>query len=162
MFRYNGRIPLYFWLFFLSCVCYAFVHIMVICALWSPAGKRLTHWLSLVVSKCEFVTFSFVSWVRCGTLLYRFLIFEPLLTFLSIKLGISKTMSDTMLLVICQILSHSIQCIFNSFIRIKKEYRSCWERANLLAVLFVEFCHFPKWVLVHIRIKGEVGAIKLV
>ena len=27
---------------------------------------------------------------------------------------------------------------------------------------FVVFCHFPKCVLVHIRIKGEVGAVKLV
>ena len=37
-----------------------------------------------------------------------------------------------------------------------------WERADLLAVLCVVFCHFPKFVLVHIRIKGEVGAVKLV
>ena len=29
----------------------------------------------------EFVTFLLVSWVRCGTWLYRFLIFAPLLTF---------------------------------------------------------------------------------
>ena len=36
---------------------------------------------------------------------------------------------------------------------------TCWERADLLAVVF---CHFPKYVLVHIRIKGEVGAVKLV
>ena len=28
-----------------------------ICALWSPAGKELTSWLSFVVSNCEFVTF---------------------------------------------------------------------------------------------------------
>ena len=39
---------------------------------------------------------------------------------------------------------------------------TCWERADLLAVVCVVFCHFPKSVLVHIRIKGEVGAIKLV
>ena len=31
---------------------------------------------------CEFVTFPLVSLVRCGTWLYRFLIFAPLLTFL--------------------------------------------------------------------------------
>ena len=31
---------------------------------------------------CEFVTFPLVSWVRCGTCLYRFLIFVPLLTFI--------------------------------------------------------------------------------
>ena len=37
-----------------------------------------------------------------------------------------------------------------------------WERADLMAVVFVVFCHFPKCVLVHTRIKGEVGAIKLV
>ena len=29
---------------------------------------------------CEFVTSPLVSWVRCGTWLYRFLIFAPLLT----------------------------------------------------------------------------------
>ena len=27
------------------------------CALWSPAGKRLTSLLSFVVSNCEFATF---------------------------------------------------------------------------------------------------------
>ena len=55
---------------------------LFICALWSPAGKGLTSWLSFVVSNCEFVTFPLVSWVRCGTWLYRFLIFAPLLTFI--------------------------------------------------------------------------------
>ena len=39
---------------------------LFICALWSPAGKELTSWLSSVVSNCEFVTFPLVSWVRCG------------------------------------------------------------------------------------------------
>ena len=37
------------------------------CALWSPAGKGLTSWLSFVVSNCEFVIFPLVCWVRCGT-----------------------------------------------------------------------------------------------
>ena len=36
---------------------------------------------------------------------------------------------------------------------------TCWERADLLAVMFVVFCHFPKCVLINIRIKGEVGAL---
>ena len=40
---------------------------MFICALWSPAGKGLTSWLSFVMSNCKFVTFLLVSWVRCGT-----------------------------------------------------------------------------------------------
>ena len=35
-------------------------------ALWSPAGKRLTSWLSFVMSNCEVVTFPLVSWVRAG------------------------------------------------------------------------------------------------
>ena len=39
---------------------------------------------------------------------------------------------------------------------------TCWKRADLLAVVCVVFCHFPKCVLVHIRIKGEVGAVELV
>ena len=39
---------------------------------------------------------------------------------------------------------------------------TCWERADLLAVVFVVFCHFPKCVLFHSRIKGEVGAVNLV
>ena len=38
-----------------------------ICALWLPAVKGLTSWLSFVVYNCEFVTFPLVSWVRCGT-----------------------------------------------------------------------------------------------
>ena len=58
----------------------------VLCALWSPAGKRLTPWLSFVVSYCEFVTFPLVSWDRCVAWLYRFLIFAPLLTLTQLKL----------------------------------------------------------------------------
>ena len=45
-------------------------------ALWSPAGKRLTSWLSFVMSNCDVVTFPLVSLVRCGAWLYRFLIFK--------------------------------------------------------------------------------------
>ena len=40
---------------------------LFICALWSPAGKGLASWLSVVVGYCEFVTFPLVSWVGCGT-----------------------------------------------------------------------------------------------
>ena len=35
-------------------------------ALWSPAGKGLTSWLSFVMPNCDVVTFPMVSWVRCG------------------------------------------------------------------------------------------------
>ena len=37
----------------LLCICMR----LFICALWSPAGKGLTSWLSFVVSSCEFATF---------------------------------------------------------------------------------------------------------
>ena len=35
-------------------------------ALWSPAEKGLTSWLSFVMSNCEVVTFPLVSWDNCG------------------------------------------------------------------------------------------------
>ena len=35
-------------------------------ALWSPAGKGLTPWLSFMMLNCEVVTFPLVSWVMCG------------------------------------------------------------------------------------------------
>ena len=39
-----------------------------------------------------------------------------------------------------------------------------WEKEDILAVVcvgfFLVFCHFPKFVLRHIRIQGEVGALK--
>ena len=58
------------WIFFgffsvlcLVCLCACLFYY----ALLSPAGKGLTSWLSFVVSICEFVIFTLVSWVRCGT-----------------------------------------------------------------------------------------------
>ena len=33
----------------------------VIDALWAPAGKGLTSWISIVMSNCEFVIFPFVT-----------------------------------------------------------------------------------------------------
>ena len=50
--------------------CLVFVCIcarLFICALWSPAGKGLTSWLSFVVSNCEIVTFPLVCGIGCGT-----------------------------------------------------------------------------------------------
>ena len=35
-------------------------------ALWSPAGKGRTSWLSFVMSNCDVVFFPLVSWVRYG------------------------------------------------------------------------------------------------
>ena len=68
-----------FYVFVLSCVCYvlcASVYMCYVVTCWERADL-----LALVCGVyCEFVTFPLVSWVRCGTLLYRFLIFAPLLT----------------------------------------------------------------------------------
>ena len=66
--KYFTDLPrLYFFYVFsvfrLLCLCAR----LFMCALWSPAVKGLTSWLSFVVSGCEFVTFPLVSWVRCGT-----------------------------------------------------------------------------------------------
>ena len=65
--------------FFLSCVCYAFVSV----CLYVPCGHLLGKGWPLgsrLWCPTVFVTFPLVSWVRCGTWLYRFLIFAPLLT----------------------------------------------------------------------------------
>ena len=67
------ELRIYFFNFDLLCSCFFYLVFAMslctsfICALWSPAGKGLTSWLSFVVSNCEFVTFPLVSWVRCGT-----------------------------------------------------------------------------------------------
>ena len=48
---------------------------------WFPLIRYMADLLALVWGVyCEFVTFPLISWVGCGTWLYRFLIFAPLLT----------------------------------------------------------------------------------
>ena len=47
-----------FYVLCLLCLCVS----LFICALWSPAGKGLTSWLSFVVSFSEFVTFPLYPW----------------------------------------------------------------------------------------------------
>ena len=54
----------HFWYFCLVLLCF-YVRLFID-AMWSPAGKGLTSWLSFVMSNCEDVTFPLVSWVRCG------------------------------------------------------------------------------------------------
>ena len=66
---------------FLFCLVFAMslcasVYMCFVVTCWERADL-----LALVCGVCcEFVTFPLVSWFRCGTLLYRFLIFAPLLT----------------------------------------------------------------------------------
>ena len=47
---------------FLSCFVMLLSRLFVD-ALWSPAGKGLTPWLSFVMSYCDDVTFPLASWV---------------------------------------------------------------------------------------------------
>ena len=50
--------------------CFVTIHArLFVGALWAPAGKELTFWLSFVMSNCEVVTFPLVSWVRCAVML---------------------------------------------------------------------------------------------
>ena len=49
------------------CLVFLMLSPLFIAALWSPAGKGLTSWLSFVLSNFEFVAFPLVSWDRCGT-----------------------------------------------------------------------------------------------
>ena len=51
---------------FLSCVSLCLRVRLFNDALWLPAGKGLTTWLSFVMSNCEVVTFLLVSCVRFG------------------------------------------------------------------------------------------------
>ena len=48
-------------------------------ALWSPAGKGLTSWLSFLVFDCEVVTFPLVSCVRCGACLLLLPLWESVI-----------------------------------------------------------------------------------
>ena len=53
---------------------------LFIAALWSPAGKGLTSWFVFVMFNCVLSLSNVVSWVSCGTSLYRLLIFAAFLT----------------------------------------------------------------------------------
>ena len=70
-----GSFMILFCLVFAVSLC-ASVYMCLVVTYWERADL-----LALVCGVyCEFVTFPLVSWVRCGTWLYRFLIFAPLLT----------------------------------------------------------------------------------
>ena len=72
-----GSFMFLFCLVFAMSLC-ASVYMCFVVTCWERADL-----LALVCGVyCEFVTFPLVSWVRCGTWLYRFLIFAPFLTLL--------------------------------------------------------------------------------
>ena len=49
-------------------------------------------------------------------------------------------------------------CVVMSFLL----FVALWSPVGKGLTPWLLFCHFPKYILVHIRIKGEVGALKLV
>ena len=104
---------------FVDPFCYlCFVFVMLSClfiaALWSFAGKGLTSWLSCVWCFLVFLSLSLVvSWVRCGTWLYRFLTFTLLLTLKRIS------MTNT---VLCKC---SVTDVFKPHRSVYVEYQTC-------------------------------------
>ena len=82
---------------FLFCLVYAMslcasVYMCFVVTCWERADL-----LALVCGVCcEFVTFPLVSWVRCGTWLYWFLIFAPLLTLVT-RMELVKAMQMALL-----------------------------------------------------------------
>ena len=49
------------------CLVFAMLSRLFIVALWSPAGKGLTSWLSFMMFNCVFSLSHVVSWAGCGT-----------------------------------------------------------------------------------------------
>ena len=66
--------------FVFLCLVFLMLLLLFIAALWSPAGKGLTSWLLLMMFIVFLLLSHVVSWVRCGTWLYYFLIFASVLT----------------------------------------------------------------------------------
>ena len=54
------------YLYYFCLVLLCFQARLFVDVLWSPTGKGLTFWLSLIMSYCDVGTFPLVSWARCG------------------------------------------------------------------------------------------------
>ena len=67
-------------LLFFLCLVFPMLLRLFIAALWSPAWKGLTSRLLLVMFIVFLLLSHVVSWVRCDTKLYLFLIFVYFLT----------------------------------------------------------------------------------
>ena len=67
------------------CLVFVMLWRLFIAALWSPEGKGLASWLLFVVFIVILLLSDWVSWDRCGTWLYQFLILTVFLTFKAIR-----------------------------------------------------------------------------
>ena len=65
------------------CIAFAMRSRLLIAALWSPAGKGLTSWLSFVVLNCVIVTFAFGILCQVWYLIVSIPDICPFLTFLT-------------------------------------------------------------------------------
>ena len=78
----------------LCLLCFVRVCLCVLCGRLLGGGGGGAGLLANVCGVfCEFVTFPLVSWVRCGTWLYRFLIFATFLLFWSKKCKVRRAFS---------------------------------------------------------------------
>ena len=62
------------------CLVFVMLSRLFVAALWSPEGKGLTSWLLFVMFIVILLLSHLVSWYRCGTSLYQFLILTVILT----------------------------------------------------------------------------------
>ena len=74
------KVVLPLWIICVSCLVFAMLWRLFIAAFYSPAGKELTFWLLFVMFNVYLSLSHVVSWSRCGTWLYRFLICAIFLT----------------------------------------------------------------------------------
>ena len=63
------------------CLMFVMLSRLFSAALWPPEGKGLTSWILFMVFIVILLHSHLVSWDRCGTRLYRFLILAVFLTF---------------------------------------------------------------------------------
>ena len=141
---------------------------MFICALWSPAGKGLTSWLSSAVSTCEFVTFPLVSCVRCGTWLYRFLIFAPLLCrwtvlFSSCRWTVFNSVGELsfwfplLLLLLLLLYLRATPLIYSGHKSVDLKYWLVYNKSSVLVIIIYTWC--SKYIQLLITV--FVGSLEL-
>ena len=119
-------------------LCFVFVMLscLFIATLWSPAGKGLVTWLSCMLCFIVFLSLSHVvSWVRCATKSYRFLIFASLLLLL-----LTRCLCRTYCInVFCLSLCQSIYLSFHQTLTSSYEGTIYWYQ--------VECKNYPSWLI---------------
>ena len=114
---------------------------LFIAFLWSPAGKGLIYWL-LFVMLIVFLSLSHVvSWVKCGTWLYQFLIFATFLTF---------TYSDK-----CSICPYKTNDVA-AFRPILKTHESLPKPLVMWLMWFLSRIHYPHLHTLHFHFFGVI------